>query len=226
MKQFKLGALALAVTLASAGCANMDQTQQGMGIGAGAGALAGAAIGALTGNKKNALIGGAIGAGLGGAGGALWGNKQEQQKRAMEKAAEGTGIAVTQTANNELKLAVPDAAGFQTGKSNVQPTLARVLDSFSQNLRQTPASVINVAGFTDSTGTDAINNPLSQARADAVRNYLGQRGVPNRVTAQGYGSTNPVADNNTDAGRAANRRVEIYVAETQQQQQGQPPRQY
>ncbi len=219
MNQFKLGALTLAVTLAATGCANMNDTQKDTGIGAGVGAVAGAAIGALTGNKKNALIGGAIGAGIGGVGGALWGNKQDEQKRKMEQAAQGTGVTVTQTPDNRLKLGVPADAGFATGRADIQGNLPRVLDSLAQSLNQNPTSVVDVFGYTDSTGSDAVNNPLSLNRASSVRNYLISRGVaPNRINAQGFGSQSPVADNSTVAGRAANRRVEIFVTEPGQKQ--------
>ena len=132
----------------------------------------------------------------------------------MEQATQGTGIAVSQTANNELKLAIPSDAGFDTGRANIKPQLASVLDQFAGGLRNNPNAEVSIIGHTDSTGSDAINNPLSLERAASTRDFLVARGVPTQaIRIDGRGSREPVADNATDAGRAKNRRVEIYVGE-------------
>jgi len=218
MKKLILSATCATVLLA--GCANsgMTDTQRSTGIGAGAGALAGAAIGSLTGGDRGAIgAGAAIGALAGAGGGYLWGKRQEEQKRQMEQATQGTGIAVSQTANNELKLQIPSDAGFATGRADITPVFARVLDQFSSGLRNSPNSDIRIIGHTDNTGSDAINNPLSVNRAASTRDYMVTHGVPSgAIRIEGRGSREPIADNNTAAGRGQNRRVEIYVGERPQ----------
>ncbi|MEO5735857.1 MAG: OmpA family protein [Variovorax sp.] len=213
MKKLVLTSCALAVLLT--GCAGVSDTQRNTGIGAGVGALAGAAIGSATGGNRGAIgTGAAVGAAAGALGGYLWSQRMEAQKRQMEQATQGTGIAVSQTANNELKLAIPSDASFDVGRAAIKPNFAAVLDQFSTGLRNNANAEVRIIGHTDSTGTDAINNPLSVERAASTRDYLISRGV--RSTAfqiDGRGSREPVADNNSDAGRAQNRRVEIFVGE-------------
>ncbi|RZI92632.1 MAG: OmpA family protein [Variovorax sp.] len=214
MKKLVLSSCALAVLLT--GCAGVSDTQRNTGIGAGVGALGGAAIGAATGNSRSAAIGAGVGAAAGALGGYLWSQRMEAQKRQMEQATAGTGIAVTQTANNELKLAIPSDAGFDTGRANIKPALAPVLDQFASGLRNNANAEVRIIGHTDNTGTDAINNPLSVERAASTRDYLIARGVrSSAIQIDGRGSREPVANNGTDTGRAQNRRVEIFVGERQ-----------
>ena len=216
--QSKLVLSTVAIAIALTGCAGMTDTQRNTGIGAGAGALGGAAIGAATGNSRTAATGAAIGAGVGALGGYLWSQRMEAQKRQMEQATQGTGIAVSQTANNELKLAIPSDAGFDTGRANIKQQLAGVLDQFSGGLRNNPNAEVRIIGHTDSTGSDAINNPLSLQRADSVKNYLSDRGVSAaRIETVGRGSREPIASNATAAGQAQNRRVEIFLRDPAQQ---------
>ncbi|TNF63539.1 MAG: OmpA family protein [Burkholderiales bacterium] len=211
-----VAALAAAAGIALGGCANMTQTQQDTTKGAAIGAAAGALLGAMTGNSRSAATGAVIGAGAGAIGGYIWSQKMQEQKAAMESATAGTGIAVSQTADNRLKLDVPADAGFDVGRSTVRPTLARVLDQFAGSLNAHNVTTVTIVGHTDSTGSDAINDPLSLDRANAARDYLVGRGVsPTRFSTEGRGSRQPVADNATAAGRAQNRRIEIFVAETQ-----------
>ncbi|MES2686530.1 MAG: OmpA family protein [Pseudomonadota bacterium] len=196
------------------GCANMSETQQGTAKGAGIGAVAGAVLGAATGGSKGAATGAVLGGAVGAGGGYLWSQRMQQQKAAMEQATVGTGVAVTQTADNRLKLDIPSDISFATGRSDINSSFAPILNQFATSLNQNPVTTVTIIGHTDSTGSDAINNPLSMDRANSTRNYLVQRGVAaNRVGTDGAGSRQPVADNSTDAGRAKNRRVEIYVAE-------------
>lgn len=204
----------LAATIALGGCANMTETQQDTTKGAAIGAAAGAVLGAITGGSKSAAKGAVLGAGAGALGGYVWSKKMQEQKAAMEQATQGTGIGVSQTADNRLKLDVPADAGFAVGRSTVSPTLAGVLDKFAGTLQQNPVTQVSILGHTDNTGSDAINNPLSVDRANSARDYLVARGVaPTRFTTDGRGSREPVADNSTNDGRAKNRRVEIFVAE-------------
>jgi outer membrane protein OmpA-like peptidoglycan-associated protein len=199
------------------GCANMNETQKGTAEGAGVGALAGAAIGALVNGHRGALAGAAIGGAAGAGGGYLWSKKMQDQKQAMEQATAGTGIAVSQTADNRLKMNIPSDVSFDVGRSAIKPNFASVLNQFATSLNQNPATTITIVGYTDSTGSDAINNPLSVDRADSTRDYLVGRGVARtRFITDGRGSRDPIADNSTAAGRAANRRVEIFVAEPAQ----------
>ena len=201
-------------TIALAGCANMTETQKGTATGAGIGAVTGAAIGALAGGGKGAAIGAGIGAAAGAGGGYLWSQHMQEQKQAMEAATRGTGVAVTQTPNNELKLEIPSDISFDTGKAEIKPAMRPVLDKFAQTLQANPVTTVRIIGYTDSTGTAAVNEPLSVRRAASTRDYLTARGVAiNRIAIDGRGSREPVADNSTPAGRAKNRRVEIFVAE-------------
>ncbi|MBX3607818.1 MAG: OmpA family protein [Piscinibacter sp.] len=202
-----LVALAAATALL-AGCANMSEREQGTATGAAIGAVAGAVLGSATGGKAGtgAVVGGAIGA----VAGNLWSKRMEEKRAAMERATAGTGIDVIRTAENELKVNVPSDFSFDVGRSAVKPVMRPVLDQFAYGLD--PAMRVRIVGHTDSTGNDAINNPLSIDRAQSVRDYLAARGVaPSRVETEGRGSREPVADNGTEAGRAQNRRVEIYL---------------
>jgi outer membrane protein OmpA-like peptidoglycan-associated protein len=146
--------------------------------------------------------------------GNVWTKRQEEQKRQMEEATAGTGVAVTQTADNRLKLDVPSDISFAVGRADIQPNFRAVLDTFATSLVGNPNSNVTIIGHTDSTGSDAVNNPLSLNRAASVRDYLSARGVAvTRVAIEGRGSREPIAENDTAANKAKNRRVEIYVAE-------------
>lgn len=215
---------AMATVTSLSGCADMSNMTTGSrggdtAAGAGAGALAGAAIGRATsgGSPGRSTGQGALaGAALGALGGYLWSNRMEQQKQRMQQATQGTGIEVTQTADNQLKLNIPSDISFDTGRADIKANFRTVLDQFAQGLRDNAGSTVRIIGHTDSTGSDAVNNPLSVARADSTRDYLVDRGVPtNRIVVDGRGAREPIADNTSDAGRARNRRVEIFVGEQQ-----------
>lgn len=215
-----LSIAAIAGVLAISGCADMSQTQRGTATGAGIGAGIGGILGAVTGGGGGgrALGGAAIGGAIGAVAGNIWSNRMENQKRAMEQATQGTGVQVTQTQDNRLKLEIPSDISFDTGRADIKPELRPVLDRFASTLVENPATTINIVGHTDNTGSDAVNNPLSTERAARTRDYLTTRGVsPGRFTIEGRGSHEPLVANTSDANRARNRRVEIYVAEPQQQ---------
>lgn len=193
------------------GCQSMTPRQEGTAKGAAIGAAAGAVIGSATGGHagKSAAIGGAIGA----VAGNLWSKRMEEKRAAMEKATQGTGIAVARTEQNELKVNIPADFSFDVGRSEIKPPMRPVLDEFARGLD--PSMIVRVVGHTDSTGTDTINYPLSVQRAEAVRNYLGAKGVnPLRVVTEGRGAGEPVTSNDSAAGRAQNRRVEIFLRES------------
>ena len=205
--------VALSIGLLS-GCANMSETQQGTAKGAGIGAVAGALLGAATGGSRGAVQGAALGGAVGAGGGYIWSKKMQDQKAALEKATAGTGVAVSQTNDNRLKLDIPSDVSFDVGRAAIKPNFAPVLGHFATSLNQNPVTTVTIIGHTDSTGSDAINNPLSEDRAAAARDYLVSRGVARtRIATEGRGAREPVADNNTQQGRDKNRRVEIYVAE-------------
>ena len=136
------------------------------------------------------------------------------RRQAMEQATRGTGVDVSRTADNQLKVNVPSDVSFDTGSSALKPPMLAVLDPFAASLKDDPKALVSIIGHTDSTGSDAINNPLSVARAQAVRDHLIARGVAAaRIQTEGRGEREPVADNGSEAGRAKNRRVEIFLRE-------------
>ena len=194
------------------GCANMNDTQRRTATGAGVGALAGAVISSATGGSAG--TGAVIGAGVGALGTYVWSQNMERQKREMEQATQGTGVSVSQTQDNQLKLDIPSDISFDVGRSDVKGNFAPVLDRFAASLRANQSTDVRIVGHTDNTGSDAINNPLSVDRANSTRNYLTARGVSGaRIQTEGQGSYQPIASNNTAEGRSRNRRVEIFVGE-------------
>ena len=197
------------------GCANMTETQQqGTLRGAAIGAAAGAVLGAVTDGGQGAVRGAAIGAGVGAVGGHIWSTRMEEQKRQMEQSTRGTGVEVTQTADNQLRLNIPSDISFAVGRADIQPNFRPILDTFAQGMVRNPQARVRIIGHTDSTGSDAINNPLSVNRAASVRDYLVSRGVPaSAIAIDGRGAREPVATNDTADGRARNRRVEIFMSE-------------
>ena len=202
----------LAAVMLVTGCANMNDTQRRTATGAGVGALGGAAVGAMTGG--HAGTGAVIGAGVGALGTYIWSQHMERQKQQMEAATQGTGVVVTQTQDNQLKLDIPSDISFATNRSDIQSNFQPILEKFAESLRNNPDTDVRIVGHTDSTGSDAINNPLSKDRADAVRDYLVAQGVPaTRISTVGRGEHQPIADNTTAEGRAKNRRVEIFLRE-------------
>lgn len=214
----KLTVVSMALILTLGGCASSPETQstrtRDTAIGAGIGASTGALIGAIAGKGKGAAIGAAAGAGVGAIAGNVWSRRMEAQKREMEQATAGTGVEVLKTSDNRLKLDIPSDISFDTGSAEIKPNFRPILDSFATSLNNNPVTQVTIVGHTDSSGSDAINNPLSLNRAASTRDYLVNRGVsPNRIIVDGRGSREPVAGNDTPENRARNRRVEIFVAE-------------
>lgn len=210
MKNFSFLAaifLSCAVLFSSCGASN---TVKGTGIGAGAGGALGAGIGAIIGGGKGAAWGAGIGAVVGGSAGAIIGNKMDKQKKELE----AINGAQVESINDGQAIKVTFESGilFATNQSTLNSASQSSLTSFANSLKTHPDTDIQIQGHTDSTGSDAINNPLSEKRAQAVYNFLQSKGISgNRMTSQGFGSTQPVADNSTTAGKAQNRRVEIYI---------------
>jgi outer membrane protein OmpA-like peptidoglycan-associated protein len=213
LRQLSIASASAAALLLGA-CADMTPEQKGTATGAGAGAVGGALLGAAFGNRNTAAAGAVIGAAAGAIGGNIWSKRMEEKQRALEQQTQGTGVEVSRTADNQLKVNVPSDISFDSGKANIKPELRSVLDSFANGLKDDPSTRVRIVGHTDNTGSDAINNPLSEERAVSVRNYLQDRGISgSRIETAGRGDHEPIADNNTEAGRAKNRRVEIFLRE-------------
>ncbi len=213
----KIIVVAVLATFTLGACETMDDQQRRTATGAGVGAAAGAAIGAI-GNTSNrgrgAAAGAAIGAAAGALGGYVWNKRMESQQKQIEQQTQGTGVQVTRTADNRLQIVVPSDISFDSGQAAIRPNFRPVLDNFAQSLQQNPTSTVSIIGHTDSTGSAAVNEPLSLQRADATRDYLVSRGVAsNRFSIDGRGAREPVASNDTEAGRARNRRVEIFLGD-------------
>ena len=203
------GAFALSVVLLLSSCGAND-TVKGGAIGAGGGAALGAGIGALIGGGKGAAWGAGIGAVAGGSAGAIVGNKMDKQKKELESI---NGAQVETIQNGQaIKVTFESGILFATNSSTLSSASQTALSQFATSLKNNPDTDIAIKGYTDNTGSDKINNPLSEKRAESVYNYLRESGVGSaRMTAQGFGSSDPVASNSTPAGRSENRRVEVLI---------------
>ncbi len=174
------------------------------------GAAAGAVVGLISGDdaverRQRALIGAGVGALAGGA----IGNYQDRQEAKLRAELEGTGVSVTRIGDN-ITLNMPGNVTFATNSSDLSPAFFDVLNSVAKVMKEFNKTVVEVAGHTDSTGSDSYNQSLSERRAASVSTYLRGQGVNSeRLITVGMGEQRPVADNSTDAGRQANRRVEI-----------------
>ena len=213
MKKRLIAILALSLAVVSCTTVNpetgktqVSKTTVGTGVGAAAGAIIGQIVGQDT---KGTVIGGAAGAAVG----AVIGNIFDKQEAKLREELKGTGVEVTRTEEDEIKLVAPENVTFATNSSTLSPRFTTTLNSIASVLNEYKDTTIIVSGHTDSTGNDAINNPLSVNRANSVANYLKQNGVASsRITSVGYGSRQPIATNSTADGRAQNRRVEISIS--------------
>jgi outer membrane protein OmpA-like peptidoglycan-associated protein len=172
------------------------------------GALGGYLLGDLIGgrNDRTEKI---LGAGIGAVAGAGAGYYMDQQEKKLRKQTAGTGVGVTRE-GNELVLDMPSEITFAVGSANLDPAFRTTLDKVASTLTEYEKTYVDVLGHTDSTGTDASNQTLSEQRASTVAGYLSSKGVQTaRLATKGYGESQPRATNTTDEGRASNRRVEI-----------------
>lgn len=210
MKNLKFLVFAtMIVTLLLSSC-NANNTVKGTGVGAGAGAALGAGLGAIIGGGKGAAWGAGIGAAVGGGAGAIIGNKMDKQKKELEAMENAKVESINQ--GQALKVTFESGILFQTNSSTLSNVAQSSLSMFAQSLLNNPDTDIQIQGYTDSTGNDNINIPLSENRARSVYNYLLSNGVAaNRMTYFGLGASNPIASNATPQGRAENRRVEVYI---------------
>ncbi len=216
-----LAGTAMLVAVLAAGCQTTDpysgQRQQNRtGTGALIGAGIGIAAGLLSGDsaverRQHALIG----AGLGGLAGAAVGNYQDRQQAALREKLQGTGVDVARKGDN-ITLNMPGNITFAFNSANIDPQFYTVLNDVAGVLREYDQTVVEVAGHTDSVGSDEVNQRLSEQRAEAVAQYLAAQGVQReRLITVGAGKRYPIASNDTEAGRAANRRVEITLVPIQ-----------
>ncbi|MFW5833044.1 MAG: OmpA family protein [Pseudomonadota bacterium] len=210
--------LAVGVVLALAGCAESTQPGRGTAIGAGTGAVVGGVLGNVLGASGRRSEGTAIGAAIGAALGGGAGFAMDRQRRDFETqlAAEQArnDVQIRQLREDVLLLTLDSEIQFATGSATVQPALRDTLRRIADVLTRYPGTQVSVIGHTDSTGSLEFNQRLSEARANAVRNELIAFSVPaGSLFAMGRGPTDPVADNATAAGRAANRRVDLVVTQ-------------
>jgi len=144
--------------------------------------------------------------------GNVWSDQMQEQLEILSAATADTGAVISKTAQNQLKIQIPSDASFSIGRSKVKPDFKKLLNVLVSTLVSNPSAVTTIIGHTDSTGSDAINDPLSLERAGAVSDYIVEGGVEDtRIYIDGKGSREPVADNDTPENRAKNRRVEIFV---------------
>jgi len=178
-------------------------------IGGGVGALGGMLLGGLIGGGTGRIIG----AGIGGIAGAAYGSTLDRQIKELKEQTAGSGVDVTSVDNGQAILVnLPEGVTFDVASYSLKPEFRATLDKVADSLKQYPDSLIDVYGHTDSTGSDAYNQTLSENRARTVANYLQMQGInPSRIRSQGFGETMPVADNLTEEGRRKNRRVEIKI---------------
>lgn len=206
----KLITLAVAATLMT-GCAtvqNPDGTTRKTASYAAWGSLAGAAAGALIG-KDNRGQGALLGAAIGGVAGAGYGYHVDKQEAELRRQMQGTGVEV-QREGDEIRLVMPGAITFATGSDQLQPAFQDTIRRVASSLAANPGSSVEVTGHTDSVGSVAANNDLSERRAIAVARLLAQGGVQKeRIKVFGAGPSQPIAGNGSEEGRAKNRRVEI-----------------
>lgn len=215
MKKLKtLATVALAMSLLVTGC-NMNNTGKGALMGGGGGAALGAGLGALIGGGKGAGIGAGIGAAVGAGAGALIGRKMDKQKKELQQQlGQSAQVETVKDANglDAIKVVFSSAILFPFNGTQLNASAKTDLSQFAASLRQNPDTDVTIDGYTDNVGSLQANTKVADGRANAVRTYLIDSGVSaSRLTAKGIPMADYVASNDTEAGRAQNRRVEIYI---------------
>jgi len=214
-----LSSVAALSLLGTSGCVTDPNTGEQKvsrtAIGGVGGAVLGGLLGGVIGGKTGRIIGAVGGAAAGG----VVGYKMDEQIKELKEQTAGSGVDVTEVDGGEAILVnLPDGVTFDVGSAAINPNFRVTLDSVSSNLVQYPNSIIDVYGHTDSTGSDSFNQRLSEQRAKSVSDYMTSRGVASaRIRWQGFGETQPIADNATEFGRSRNRRVEIKIIPFDQQ---------
>ena len=187
---------------------NSNNQQRGTAIGATSGAVLGGILGNNIGKGKNTALGAVLGGVVGGVVGNVIGNKMDKQAKEIKETLPGAEV---ERVGEGIKITLPESiVNFAFDSSNLSAEAKNNLDKLSQVLINNPDTNINIYGYTDSKGADDYNLKLSERRANAVKSYLSQKGVPSsRLFSMGMGEADPVASNETDMGRAKNRRVEL-----------------
>lgn len=193
--------LILVLLVMMASCSSVKNNQKTY-AGAGIGTAVGAGLGGIFGKERGAIIGGVIGGGIG----AYAGSRMDKQAKELEK------IAETKRTEMGLVTKLKSDILFDTGKANLKPAAKANLKEMADIMKKYPENVLTVKGFTDNTGTSAINEKLSAQRAESVKTALKEVGLSNlAISTQGLGPAFPIADNKTSSGRSQNRRVEIEI---------------
>ncbi len=194
-------------SLALSGCVSDPYTGQQKPSKAAIGAVAGAILGAATSSKSDRKKGALIGAAVGGGAGFY----MDQQEAKLRQKLEGTGVSITRDGDN-IVLNMPGNITFETNRSDIQSNFYPVLGSVASVFQEFKKTKVRISGHTDSRGSDAYNQGLSEKRASSVAAYINTQGIAaERIEAYGYGEKYPVASNETSSGRSANRRVEIEI---------------
>ncbi len=208
-------AIFLCATMIITSCGPTNSTVKGTAIGGGAGATVGAIIGALISkDAKGAAIGAAIGTAVGAGSGALIGHKMDKKAEQLAAELENATVETVQDSNGLEAIKVTFNSGilFPVGKAELSANSKKELDTFATQMADLPDTDIKVYGHTDNTGSAAVNEKLSLQRAQSVSNYLASKGIASsRILTQGLSYNEPIASNDTEEGRAQNRRVEVYV---------------
>ena len=192
-------------SLGFSGC-TASKTAKGGAIGAASGGV----IGGIIGNKKgNTAVGAIIGAAVGGTAGAVIGRYMDKQAKEIEEEVEGAKV---ERVGEGILITFDSGLLFEFGSYQLNAATRQNLDNFANTLQKYPDTEIRIEGHTDSIGSDEVNQKLSVQRASAVSDYIRRKGVAaNRLVIQGYGKTQPIATNETEAGRRENRRVEVAI---------------
>ncbi len=189
---------------------NANNTQKGAAAGAAAGAVLGGVLGNNVGSKNNSALGAVLGGVIGGTAGAIIGKNMDKQ--AQEIQTNLPGAEVERVGEGIKVILNENTVNFNFDSAELTPTAKANLDKIAKVFINNPKTLLTVYGYTDSVGKDEYNMKLSRSRANAVKAYLGTKGIGvKRITAQGMGEADPIASNDTDAGRAKNRRVEFAI---------------
>lgn len=216
LRSFAIALLCGALLFGESSCGSVTNTGKGAGIGGLGGAALGAGLGALIGGKKGAAIGAGVGAAAGAGAGALIGNRMDKQQKELQEQLKNQATVDTVTDKNgftAIKVTFANGILFPTNGSTLTANAQTELKGFAQNIINNPGTLVQIYGFTDDTGSMAANTKVANARANSVKTFLLNNGVPaNRLEAEGLPMQYYVAPNTTAEGRAQNRRVEIYIS--------------
>ncbi|WP_410220302.1 OmpA family protein [Pedobacter sp.] len=209
ISKFKTATLAVALSVGAMlfqSCDSLNNTQKGAGIGAAAGGVIGALIGKKAGNTA---VGAVIGAAVGGTAGGFIGKRMDKQAAEIQTAIPGAEVI---REGEGIIVRFDSGILFDFNKTDLKDEAKKNIQTLAASLNQYPGTDVKVIGHTDSIGTAAVNQSVSEKRAAAVKAYAVSQGVPaSRLVTEGRGFSDPIADNSTEAGRAANRRVEIVI---------------